>query len=441
MNKPTLMLLSGFLLGMLVTLLLYQNDRDALQFIATPSPYPVRVAQQTARGSMPAQNADATQSRRTDASTAAAPAQPLSFTLGSGQTVQFSAEFVSLVKQLQASGVSEETLAGFVQAEFSRQVEIIAEEMQRKMMRGDIDQREQLRFSADMRSNQTEAVKALLGDEAYLHWEKQNALRWAEDMNLALTPEQAMVAYQASKKYTQSGPRDLFFALGAGEIDPTDFQEQQAALQKEYEQQMAALIGADGIAKLKRNNDWNYGTLRRGLKDLNLSDAQIDALYAVTQQYNQKQQELSRQNQSGKPQPQDYGQQITALNNEREQEMQRILGADGYAQYQKVTDSRYQQLKQYAPAWQLTPADIEHVYQSMTQAMQAADDYQRQALTAGQGQPVNLEDILTTADDYKRQAEDELRQYLGEDRFNKLKRAGVIQMKYHIAGSSRHFGP
>ena len=200
--------------------------------------------------------------------------------------------------------------------------------------------------------------------------------------------------------------------------------ERQNALQKEYEQQ----TGSVGSAESRRNNDWSYVTFRRQLKDLNLSDTQVDALYTATQQYNQKLQELSLQNQSGKLQPQDYTQQVAALSSEREQEMQRILGVDGYAQYQKVTDSRYQQLKQYAIAWQLSPADIEHVYQSVTQAIQAADDYRKQAQTAGQGQPVNWQDIQKTADDYKHQAEDELRQYLGEDRFNKLKRAGVIQM-------------
>ena len=440
MNKQTLMLLSGFLLGMLVTLLLSRTDQDSLQSIPTPSPYPVRVAQHTAHGSVPAQNANATQSRRADASVAA-PAQPLSFALGSGQKVQFSAAFISLIKQLQASGVSDETLAGFVQAEFSRQWSTIAQEMQRKINRGDGDQREQLRFYADIQSNQTEAVKALLGDEAYSHLEKQNALRWAEGTGIALTPEQAMVAYQASMEYGPGGHRgrDLSAAFRAGEIDPADYQEQQSALQKEYEQQMAALIGADGFAELKRNSDWNYGRWRRQLKDLNLPDTQVDGLYSTMQQYSQKQQELQRLNQSGQLQSQDYGQQVTALNNEREQEMQRILGADGYAQYQKVTDSRYQQLKQYAPAWQLTPADIERVYQSVTQATQAADDYRKQAQTAGQeGRQVNWQDIQKTIDDYKRQAEDELRQYLGEDRFNKLKRAGVIQMDHRTGNSGMY---
>jgi hypothetical protein len=62
--------------------------------------------------------------------------------------------------------------------------------------------------------------------------------------------------------------------------------------------------------------------------------------------------------------------------------------------------------------------------------MQAADDYRKQAQTDSQGQPVNWQDTQKTIDDYKRQAEDELRQYLGDDRFNKLKRAGVIQMNY-----------
>jgi hypothetical protein len=367
MKRPTLMFLSGFLLGALVMLLIYQNDQDALQFIATPSPYPVRIGRQIVHGSVPGQNTDV---GRANASMADTRPQSLSFAIGSDQTVQFSAAFISLVEQLRAAGVSDETLAGFVQAEFMRQWLAIAREMQRKTNRGDIDQGELQRFYADIQSNQNEAIKALLGDEAYSRWERQNAL------------------------------------------------------QKEYEQQ----TGSVGSAESRRNNDWSYVTFRRQLKDLNLSDTQVDALYTATQQYNQKLQELALQNQSGKLQPQDYTQQVAALSSEREQEMQRILGVDGYAQYQKVTDSRYQQLKQYAIAWQLSPADIEHVYQSVTQAIQAADDYRKQAQTAGQGQPVNWQDIQKTADDYKHQAEDELRQYLGEDRFNKLKRAGVIQM-------------
>jgi hypothetical protein len=348
--------------------------------------------------------------------------------LGGDRHIEFSPQFVGLLKMLQEAGMSERSLVNFVTAEFGDQWWAAQQSIQRKFRRGEITPAEQQRFFIELEEARNAAIKSLLGEPALAQWRRDNLMRWAQTAGLNLTPQQADAVGEAYKQFGTGGhrARELSAAMQSGEIDQFDFQEQQTAMQKQFEEKLTALLGAQGYADLKRGSDWQYGNTRRQLKDLSLTDAQFDEFYDTMQRLAQKQQELQRESRGDRPK--DFSQQFAALQQEQEKEAQRLLGAQGYEQLQKLQDHRYQQLTQFAPAWQLTKADIEHVYDAVQQAGKELEEYRKQARSTP-GQPVDWKEINLGIEDYKRQAEDDLRRYLGEERFTKLKRAGLLNFE------------
>ena len=351
--------------------------------------------------------------------------EPVAETKDAGAAPQFvaSGELADLVGKLRAAGVSEETLRAVVMAEVSRQWSERWREVQRKIRRGELDPRVQQDYSGQWQALNEAALRNYLGEEAVTRWKRQMIMQRLNLDENSLPAPQLDALIRAQEDFDRRN-RELSTAFQAGEVDPVDYQETQSNRQKEYDQQMRAMLG-ERYDDVKVSSDWQYGQLRRDLSDLNLSTAQLDALYRATKEFNERQAELQR--------PRDgksiSGDQWRELQNAKEQQFQQVLGPQAYAEYQKLQDNRYKQMKQYAPAWQLTPGDINHVYDTLTNYKQAVEDYQKEARAMNQsGQPVDWQQVQEGVKDFTRETEQELRRYLGEERFNKLKRSGVIQL-------------
>lgn len=333
----------------------------------------------------------------------------------------------SLVAKMRAAGATDEQIADFVNAALDQLWSEEQRGLQRKARRGEIDPRTAWQMSPERQAAREQAMRDLVGDVAFANWDKKNVFRWFDIESLGLSAVETDALYIFQKEQQRQG-LDLNQAMQAGEIDSGDYQARQVEQMKESERRMAELIGPQRAAKLKQESDWTFGRLRWDLRELNLSDAQVDGLFRATQQTTEKQQELQRLSQAGTPVD---GNRWQAIQAEQDQEYQRVLGASGYASYKKMQDNTYKQMKQYAKAWQLNDSDIEYVYQTLQNNKQSLLDYRKQAQELqSQGQPVNWQEINQGVEDFKKQTEAELRSRMGEDRFNKLKRAGLIQIGY-----------
>ncbi len=245
---------------------------------------------------------------------------------------------------------------------------------------------------------------------------------------LQLTDQQRLAAGRVMMQFNER-QNELNQLNQAGEIDPQDYQDQQKQLQDEQNRQLKDAIGPDALLRNQQNYDYDFRRIRSELRDQNFTDTQIDAAFRARQTYNEKQQELQKQQQQGTFQGDEYQQQFQASQSALEQDLKTALGDQGYLGYLKAQDYKYRQMKQYAPVWQLSQTDIDNVWETMHDYQESVQDYQKQnQAVAKQGQPVDWQQVQQETTKLTDQTEQELRRTLGDDRFNKLQRAGIIQL-------------
>jgi hypothetical protein len=339
---------------------------------------------------------------------------------------QISVEFSQLIGRLRAEGVSEEVLGDIASAFFMRQWSEKMRAFQRRVRRGELDPREQSGLWLQMQTEQENALKAVLGEEGYVRWERANVLRWVDFGDVQLSPDEKDAVYRLQKEL-QRRQVELSRAFQAGEMDPFDNEELRRKYQEEYDQRMIEVLGAERYAQFKRDTDWNFGQLRRDLRELNLTEAQFDALYRVQREHRERQEELSRLQRAGEMQRGGESNPWQELETWREEEFKRVLGPNGYAEYQKLQDNRYKQLKQFAPAWNLSKDDVEYVYQALKEFRESSQDYQKRAREiSARGESIDWNEIQLNLEEFKTEVRDELVRQLGEERYNKLRRAGLL---------------
>ncbi|HSY74954.1 MAG TPA: hypothetical protein VK810_05750 [Dongiaceae bacterium] len=224
------------------------------------------------------------------------------------------------------------------------------------------------------------------------------------------------------RKDITSKQHDLDVARQNGELDNADYSEQQDALQKENDQQFKALLGDERYAAME--NPDSEGEMRRSLQGLNISDTQFESMLETQRKWNEQQVALE---QDTKTDEKSKEQQMQALDAARDAEYQRVLGSDAFSELQKSQDSSYQTLKQNAKVWDLSDSDIDSVYKALQYSQKSISDYQQQAQDMeDQGQSVDWEKVQQNIQQFSDQTQQSLQTYLGEDRFNKLKKNGLF---------------
>lgn len=336
-------------------------------------------------------------------------------------------QIADVARRLRAAGFSDAQVADLVAAMFDRQWRDRWQDLSQRFRRGELDPRQRNAQYMEYMKEREAGMRAALGDAAYTTWDKQQVLDRFDVQELRLSPEQQDALYRIEKG-RQASDRDLSIAFQAGQVDQIDFQDQRTASQKDYDQQLEQLLGKQGALQIKEDNDWTFGQTRWDLRSLNLTDSQVDALYAALQQNNEKQQDLQRQSRSGTPIDANKWQELQAA---KDQAIQQAIGDAGFAQYQKTQDNGYRQMQQFATAWQLSGGDIDHVYQVLKDNAQSAKDFRQQAQAdQAAGQKVDWNQINQGIANLKMQVDADLHSYLGDDRYQKLKRAGIIQLNY-----------
>ena len=85
-----------------------------------------------------------------------------------------------------------------------------------------------------------------------------------------------------------------------------------------------------------------------------------------------------------------------------------VLGAGGVELYNMARHKDYQSMVRYSTAWRLSEEDRRYVYTAMTTYRQAGHD-------------------AAARESLARETEASLRRYLGDDRYELLKRASIIK--------------
>jgi hypothetical protein len=317
----------------------------------------------------------------------------------------------SIVDQLRAMGVPNDTLALVARVDFELQWESRFEAC-------GVDRDKLAAMQLEMDTSKDAEMRAALGEAGFKHWDQKNMLWEAMSTEVEATPSETDAIY-AMKKKLQQRALELEQARLKGTMDDAEITKAQEKAYSEYNQQLKAVLGDERYAKSQQLDDaFTAGNLKYTLAKagVNPGDSQFQDLFKVEQEWNKSQLKLD----SSSP---DYAAQLKALNDARDQAYRKVLGADGFDTLQKEQDPGYSQMKKYETLWGLDDNKIDYVYSTMKHYEKSVRDYQAQmtALQA-QGQKVDWDVVNTHLQQLTDQTGQTLQTYLGQVSFNKLQR-------------------
>jgi len=296
--------------------------------------------------------------------------------------------------------------------------------MQARYENGDIDDMELQRFNEQHDAEEEKEMRGLLGDDRYVQWDKDRQL--TDMRRLKLSPEEADALYRLKKEFQQT-QADLNRRMQNGEIDEADYNDQVARAQKDFDGKMKNVMGDDRFTAYQNPDDGAAGSLKRDLRALNATDEQFSALLQAQRAWNEKRAALNKKYPDGDMQDEDYAAQIKAIDVARDQQYQQALGTNGVAMLERQQDYNYQTLKRYETVWQLSDAEVDHVYAAIRDYRKTVDDYQSRAQAMeDSGQDVDWTAVDANIQQFGRQVQQGLQLFLGVDRFQKIRRNEIF---------------
>jgi hypothetical protein len=329
-----------------------------------------------------------------------------------------------LVDQLRAMGVPNKVLARLVWADLDWKWNQRGGELSLKC-HGDPDTMAANKLENAMSLDAE--MRAALGEEGFKQWDHENMLREANQGKIELTPAETDSAYDLWKKVRQR-ELELRQAKIKGEMDEADSND---ALEKEiseFNQQMKSLLGNERYAKSQQMDDGtSAASLRQNFAKANPSDSQFQELLKTQQQWNERRSELDKQFQDDQSSAA-YLDKLKSLDDTREQEYRRVLGDAVFDTLQKEQDFGYNRMKKYADIWGLNDESIDSVYGAMKYYQKNVEDYRARARTLEtEGQDVDWDAVNKNIQQFDQETQQALQNYLGKDRFAKMKQNGVFQ--------------
>jgi hypothetical protein len=330
------------------------------------------------------------------------------------------------IDQLRNVGVPEATLARLVQGDFDDRWQKRQSEAQSAYNHGEIDSDALAKLDLEHQVEQEKELRAALGEEGFKNWDKHRLLQELNLKEIDLTDTENDSIY-ALKKKLEEHLRDLDKQKLDGGIDQASLTDQQQKAQADYDQQLKTLLGGDRYATVQGLEN-PAGDLRRQLRNGNLAvdDTQFAAILEAQSNWNNSRAEL--QEQEAQTHDSSIEGQLKALDTVRDETYQEILGTNGFEEFQKQQDSRYAEMKRYADTWGINNTDIDYVFHTVQSYEKSVQDYQHQEyLLNSQGQSVDWDAVSKKIQQLTQQTENSLREYLGDDRFDKIKQNGIIR--------------
>jgi plasmid maintenance system killer protein len=329
------------------------------------------------------------------------------------------------IDALRTAGVPNKVLARLVLADFDDRWQKRMDDILQKFQRGDLDQDALTAANQERQTEQDRELRAALGEEGFKLWDQENLLQSFNLKNIKISTSETNALYELQKQLQQQS-HELDEKRQKGEIDDTDFNEKQSQLQAAFDQRVKALLGDERYAAMQGVDDGS-GELRRNLRKLNATDAQFESLLQVQHDWTERRAELDRQLQQNQSLGVAYEEKIQDIDAARDQEYQRVLGTNAFDTLQREQDERYAMMKRYAGAWGIDDGNIDYIYRTIKYYEKNVQDYRQQARQLEQsGQPVDWNAINNNLEQFSQQTEKALHDYLGDDRFSKIKRNQVL---------------
>lgn len=336
------------------------------------------------------------------------------------------AEWPKWIAGVRALGVSNALLASLVQADFAQRWERRSRALELHRAAGEIDEEELARELGDHDEEQARELRAALGEPGFVAWEKDQVLRAFSAANPPLTEAEGEQLYRLQKE-TESKRRALTAAHARGDIDAVALDTAFGALEGTHASEVKSILGESRVGNADLVDDSTRGTLRRQFKPLNVPADQIEKLADLDQARAVLEKGLDQSSDAAGQSDRGREAERLALTEARDRAFERIIGPEAFQAWQRLTDPRWEALRKFAPAWNLSDADAGRVYALLQQRDATARERQLQALAAqpssgGPDWPAVQRELETQA----RSTADSLRQLLGPDRFQRMEQNGVF---------------
>lgn len=331
----------------------------------------------------------------------------------------------SWVDALRDAQISEKVIADVSAANFEERWHTLALENQKKFDCGEIDQATLSGFDLQHDEERERQMRAELGDNGFRRWDQTRELADVERSGIQLFADESGKLYELRKNLARK-ELDLDKGRLQGTLTEADAASQSSALYSQYNQDLLKLLGDDRFAQMQNGGDTGASALKQNLSGIQADESQISGMKTAQQDWNSQRNQLDIQLQKGEVTAADYQKQLAALDTQRDQEYQKVLGTNGFAEFQRNQSEQYQTLKRIGPGVGFTEDDVNNFYAMLQDYQTQVSDYRDRALQLeAQGQTVDWPAVDKALADYTQQTESALRNQLG-DKFDKLKRSNVM---------------
>lgn len=329
-----------------------------------------------------------------------------------------------LVDRLRERGMPNPVLARFVLADIEAHWNPRAAELAIRT-HGDPDTMAALQLEID--ASRDADMRAALGDQGFLQWDRDNMLREANQGRIDLAPAEVAAGYEIWKTM-QRRELELRAAKLGAELDDADAALEYGKALARFQTEMIALLGEERYALSRELDHDPAARLGDELGTLVTDNAQIRALLETQKQWNDIRLELEKEFEADPTSP-TYAEQLRVLDEARDHEYRQVLGAEAFDALQKERHPGYAMMKKHAELWGLDEGKIESVYGSLKYYEKAVRDYRAEL---GQLEESGRAVSQAAAREELRQFADRTRQllagYLGEEKFARMERSGVFQL-------------
>lgn len=332
---------------------------------------------------------------------------------------------VNWVQALRDAQISEKVIADVAAANFEDRWHALALENQKKFDRGEIDQAALSGFDLQHDEEREKQMRAALGDEGFRHWDQARELADLERSGVQLSADESGKLYEMRKNLARM-QLELDKSRLQGKLTDEDAASQSGALYTQYNQDLLKFLGDDRYAQMQNGGDTGASGLKQNLNSINADDSQVSGMETAQKEWNSQRNQLDVQLQKGEVTAEDYQKQLAALDAQRDQEYQKVLGTNGFAEFQRNQSEQYQALKRIGPGVGFSSDDVNSLYAMLQDYQTEVSDYRDRAQQLqSQGQTVDWPTVNKVLANYQQQTESALRDQLG-DKFDKLKRSNVM---------------
>jgi hypothetical protein len=329
------------------------------------------------------------------------------------------------VEALRNAQISEKVIAEVATANFEDHWHALALENQKKFDRGEINQAALSGFDLQHDEEREKAMRAALGDEGFRRWDQTRELADLDRSGVQLSDDESGKLYEMRKNLARK-QLELDKARVQGTLTDAETASQSSALFTQYNQDLLKFLGDDRYVQMQNGGDTGISELKQNLDGIRMDESQTSGMNSAQQQWSTQGNQLDIQLQKGEVTADDYQKQMAALDAQRDQQYQKVLGTNAFAAFQRNQSPQYQTLKRLGPGLGFSGDDVNSLYATLQDYQTEVSTYrQRAQQLQAQGQVIDWQAVDKTLATYAQQTENALRTQLG-DKFDTLKRSNVM---------------